>query len=795
MKKFLSLVLASVMLCGALSVGIGAVGEDNFSLSQSFKNDETFKLGDANGDGVFDARDSYAIKCLVSGFDATAVIKDAADLTADGAVNARDNLLMKACFTGNSHISDFDSKNQVYSFKIGGADVSQFVAVLPEGTSYDSNLYYCYELLWKYVEKATGVKIPVVYGETDAPHAIYFHEVSLESELGERLGYDGYIYRVEGGNLHFYGAKRGNMYAVYEILEDYLGFFFCDNSFTYTDKKRTVDIEEGTNREYIAPLKFRHVLHTFWGSSFRNYYIARRLNSTTNSPASGTETYGTYKGTRLRNAHSFYFYLGMGAGEMPPEGTLDANGNVMTLADRYYAKYEDGRAHGAEYEKVNNSDKLLENGAQPCTSSTTEFNLLYEGLLDSIRMIEARGWDVFLTNGQHVMSFSINDSTDYCTCSMCRAKANGDTVKLRASWKNELQYYGGKYEFSEDGKYVTFEKEGYPALYLDLANRAATAIQDEYPGAHLFQIIYTTELPATIRPCEFMTMCYCASITGCSYHRYGDNADCKGYITPWETIHTTTEDEQAVLKWIEYCHEAGCELWYWMYPENYTYYLFDLPVYYTIYYDITWLYQHGIDGIYYEGTQDSGAENCFEHVKAFVAAELEWNPAMSLEEYEALTKKFMKAYYGDGYEHVFNYLQYLENAARATNFCYTYYCPAFDAYDKAYLAEHYEDMRAEALAAIEMSDTGTRGLCEKLLMNCELLGLSASYDSMYTNGSEQSRKTYEERYTWLYNFLKDNISKYTYASNAAYCGLPATIDFSRSPLIQIYRYEYRNGAH
>ena len=96
--------------------------------------------------------------------------------------------------------------------------------MLPEGTQYEDNLYYCYELLWKYVQQATGVKIPLAYGSTESEHAIYFHEEPLDSELGEKLGYDGYIYKVENGNLHFYGAKRGNMYAVYEILEDYLGF-------------------------------------------------------------------------------------------------------------------------------------------------------------------------------------------------------------------------------------------------------------------------------------------------------------------------------------------------------------------------------------------------------------------------------------------------------------------------------------------------------------------------------------------------------------------------------------------
>ena len=798
MKQVISLLLTVIMIAGVLAVGVSAVPGGNLQLTQAFRYDtDTFKLGDVDGNGTITARDSLSIKAHIAGVtvDGVDFIADAADIYPDASVNSRDNYFLKAFFVGADDLTRFEQNGMYYSFTVGGADITNFVIVLPEGTEVKDNLYYCYELLCDYTEKLTGFTLPLAYGKTDSSHGIYFHEVALDSEMGEKLGYDGYIYKVENGNLHFYGAKRGNMYAVYEILEDYMGFFFCDNAFTVSEKKRCLDLAEGLYREYVTPFKYRHVLHTFWGSAFKNYYIARRLNSTTNSPSSGTETYGTYKGTRHNNAHSFYYYFAMGAGIMPEEGTLNTDGTVMTLADRYYAKYEDGRANGYIYDKVSNPSKLLENGDQPCASSTSEYEVLFEGLLDTIRMCEARGMDMFLTNGQHVMSFSINDGNTYCTCTMCTAKANGTRMKLRTAFKNELPHFSGEYTLSDDGNYVTFKKEGYAGVYLDLANRAANDIQEYYPGAHLYQIIYNEVIPESVRPSEHMVMCYCAGITGCSYHRYGDNADCTGYHTQWDNVHTTGDDEKSILAWVDMCHTAGCELWYWMYPENYTYYLFDLPVYYTVYYNMTWLYQNGVDGVYYEGTQDSGAENCFEHVRAFAAAELEWNPEMTLEEYENITKKFMKAYYGAGYEHVFRYLQYLEEAGRATHYCFTYYCPAFDAYSKTYIDEHYEEMRAEIKAAVDMSNTDTRVLCEKLLLNCELLGLSAAYDRMYTNGDAASRKTYEERYDWMYAYIKNNISKFTFDGSGLTCGLPATEDYSKSPLVQIYGYEYRGVKH
>ena len=797
MKKIIALLLTVLMMAGSLTVFASAMSEDNFELSQTFNNEETYKLGDVDGDGSVNARDSYLIKADIAKIGNEEIITDAADIFADGEITAKDNFCLKTCFAEVADIRNYENGCQVYSFTIGGIPVSDFVIVLPEGTTYESNLYYCYELLWKYVEKATGVKIPLVYGETDASHAIYFHEESLKSEPGQELGYDGYMYKVENGSIYFYGAKRGNMYAVYEILEDYLGFFFCDNASTYSVKKRTVDIPEGLSRKYIPSFSYRHVSHTFWGSSFRNYYIARRLDATNNSPYSGSATYGTYKGTRFNNAHSFYYFIAMGAGKMPEEGTLNPEGTVMTLADRYYNKYTDGVAHAYERGLISNTDMVTEHGHQPCASSTDDYNLLFSGLLDTMRMIEARGYDMlFGENGQHVMSFSINDGDLYCTCTLCAAKATGaKNKKLRGSMKTELENYGGDYTLSEDGNYASFKKEGYAGVYLDLANRAAKDIQEYYPGARLYQIIYSEEIPESVRPSKNMVMCYCADITGCVYHRYGDSAECKGYHTQWDNIHPASADEESIKSWVKFCHGAGTELWYWMYPENYTYYLFDLPVYYTIFYNTKWLNENGVDGIYYEGTGDGGAENCFEHVKAFMASELFWNPQMTLSEYEELTKRYMKAYYGAGYEHVFNLLRMMEDAGRATNFCCTYYCPAFDVYDKKYFDAHYEEMRAEAVAAVDMSNPNTKGLCEKLLMTCDFLGLSAAHDRMYTNGTSETKKTYEERYNWLYNYMRDHIGKYTYAGVGADWGLPKTIDYTVSPILQVYTAEFRSIAH
>ncbi|MBQ2730143.1 MAG: hypothetical protein IJF69_05160, partial [Clostridia bacterium] len=59
MKKIISLVLLAVMMALA-AVPVGAAYD--FRLSQSFINDESFSLGDLNGDGAVNAQDAYYMK-------------------------------------------------------------------------------------------------------------------------------------------------------------------------------------------------------------------------------------------------------------------------------------------------------------------------------------------------------------------------------------------------------------------------------------------------------------------------------------------------------------------------------------------------------------------------------------------------------------------------------------------------------------------------------------------------------------------------------------------------------------
>ncbi len=454
----------------------------------------------------------------------------------------------------------------------------------------------------------------------------------------------------------------------------------------------------------------------------------------------------------------------------------------MSLADRYYQKFVNGGG-------LTSSDATSN---QPCATDDTMFETLFEGCLDVIEMCRARGYDIYFENGQMVVSFSINDGQVYCTCKNCRAIAFGGKIRQdAATYEKLLSWYTG--ETTRSGNYTEFTAENYESLYVALAGRAAERLQEYYPGVSVMTIIYNSKYPNTIVPSSHLKLLYCGAISGCAIHHYGENkCNITGAVKDDPNFHSDMSDEEAIDKWVEVANKCGAEVWYWMYPETYTYYMYDLPDYFDIYYDFQWLYQHGITGVYYEGANQGAGYNTFEALKAKLAADLEWNPMMSLDEYKALIKKYIRAMFGEGYEHVYNYLMELNNAGDLITICVPYFSATFDLYLKSYIAEHYEYMRNELLLAKSMHNNrygyNTYTNLDQLLQGCEFLGLSACYDSMYTHGTASARKTYEERYTWLFNSLK--------SSNRVICvdpvfSLPTTLSFDSSPAVQFYKTEHR----
>ena len=742
MKKTVSAVLAMLMLAGTLTVGIGA---------QTFVYDETFTVGnaDASADGKANGQDAYMIKSYVAGkpYALESICLDAADMNADGVVNATDAYYLKCLLAGKMDVSDFENGKQIYRLTVGKNDISEYSIVVPEGYTEKKNAHYAAEILQRYIRIATGYEPPILNDGTLPEKAIVIHDIERSTELGQRLGTEGYIYEVTDGVLNIYGTYRGNMYAVYEILENYLGFRFYDDEYTFSYKHRTVDIPDGTSVEVQPKLKFRYCGQNVTRGN-KNYYFPARQNGTQIN-GYAEERYGYKYGPHGPNAHSYAYYWRYGTGTMPPDD------GTMTLEERYQAKFDSGEVKN-EY------------NWQPCASNDTVYNTLFTGMLDNLRRLENWGMDCYafttkekhlVEEGQKSVSFSLNDNEKYCPCRYCNMKANGKMDKNTGEW-------------------IT-PPEGYSGVYVDLANRAARDIQEYYPGMRVHTILYNHDIPSTVKPDKNLIVFYCGQ--GCNNH-FINSGECTnlGQLGKENNIKTAA----SLKAWGELCKETGAEMWYWYYGVTYAYYLVSLPCVFNIYYDYKFMYEEcNVRGIYYEG---GGRTYNFETVKAYMSTKMEWEPDMSYEQYIAYLKEYLYMYYGDGYEKIFEFIE-MENTAG--DLCGTCFVSNFDRpgdmYSYAYIDEHYEYMRQLLCDALEAADRDEYRQRIRILLICfDFLGLSSSYDRMYTDGDEASRALYEQRYTDMYNGIK-NYGLQVFSDPSTY-SLPNEIDFTVNPMTQIY---------
>ena len=111
----------------------------------------------------------------------------------------------------------------------------------------------------------------------------------------------------------------------------------------------------------------------------------------------------------------------------------------------------------------------------------------------------------------------------------------------------------------------------------------------------------------------------------------------------------------------------------------------------------------------------------------------------------------------------------------------------------AYIDEHYEYMRQLLCDALEAADRDEYRQRIRILLICfDFLGLSSSYDRMYTDGDEASRALYEQRYTDMYNGIK-NYGLQVFSDPSTY-SLPNEIDFTVNPMTQIYEFGSRRAG-
>lgn len=782
MKKIISALLCLIMV-GSMFVSAAALVTNDSKYN--IYTDDAFVLGDSNSDGSLNAVDSLEIKkhlISIPGADTRA-----SDINADGCLNAKDLLILSKCFAGVDNIEAYDNAKAVDRFTIAGNDISNYCIVYHEDSKYVENTYYAATTLSKYVESATGVSLPIVT-EATSDYVIEMVDVTTIPGLEEKLGVENYEYEVKNGDLYIYGTRRGNMYAVYEILEEVLGYRFYAPHEVYLYNERTIDIAEGTSVYRNPGTTFR-----FTGQNMTEdktgIYFANRLNGSTLYSHDGIE-YGTLTGPHWINAHSYGYYWKMATGQV----YVDYDG---TNSNDYWAKMDAG---------------IQQNELEwnPCSTSDTEYATLFRGLLEVMRLIS--GWHTFHEETS-CMSFSICDNANYaCSCNNCKFisasgtdRKKGERLNTGAAGLNIylanracrdiVEYYDGRAASMDETGDGTYSANGYGA-----------AIKDAYPGMKLYTILYdstpaheklfTDERYKDIIPEENLIIMFCAQV--CNNHTL-DSGECEGKTNILGR--DGLQSAEAIKSWGEACHRSGAELWYWYYAVSYNTFLSDSPNIYNIYYDFKYASEvcH-VTGFFYEG--GSGGY-IFENLKAYLATKYMWSitededgnvSGMSFEEFEAAMLEYLYMYYGDGAEYILEYIKMQDHAGNINttsgkeygtieSYCYTNNLDyPGDMFDYAYMRDNYEYMRGLILKALALAEGNQIRRCEYLLMNAEFLGLSACHNSMYLESTDEAQKAeYVKRYEWLYNFIKDSgVDIWVYDIN----NIP--LDVSKSPMKLFY---------
>ena len=734
MKKIISLSLAFMML---VSMIVPASALWDFNLPQKFLNDDTFVLGDANGDESVDGKDALGLKATVAGSAAYEINVQASDFDADGEISAKDSYAMKLIISGTKTSADYETVNgrhvQVYKLTIGANDISEYSIVLNSDATDENNSYFAALNLKKYIKVATEVDLPIVFGEDakTTDRMIRICEIDIFSEEGQKYGIEGFKYEVKDGDLYIYGTLRGTMYAVYDMLEDYLGMRFFSNAETFVYKARTVDISEGTVYEYDPYLDFRYAGHTYGGDSAFQHYFANKLNGF-QLYRHASKRYGTLTGPIYSNAHSFLEYWKMGSSSFPEDTT------GMTDAEMRAARFNAGTFPDAY-------------GWQPCATADDAYNTLFEGMLLCNLMSMDWGNPLYYKEGVSFFSFSILDNQNYCACRNCR-------------------------------KIAVNQKEGYSGLYLQLYNRAAVDIQEYYPGIRLYGIVYAKDFPKTIKPDDNLIILYCG--ISCDNHILGQE-EC--YPAGGQLHGMKNDNDIAALKfWGELCRETGAELWFWIYPVTYGCYLAPCPNIPNLYHNTKYLIDEcNVTGIFYEG---GGQDYMFETLKAYATVQYMWDTSMTYEDFVSVAKEFMYMYYGDGYEELWEYILMQTEAGDRCGTCFiNNFDRPGDMYSYEYLADNYFEMRGLLEAALSKAKTPVqRERVEKLMVGCDFLGLSSLHTDWYING--ENVELYCERYTWMYNYIKDHEME---IFDPSVYTLPEKCVFGENPMIQFYGFGSR----
>ena len=171
----------------------------------------------------------------------------------------------------------------------------------------------------------------------------------------------------------------------------------------------------------------------------------------------------------------------------------------------------------------------------------------------------------------------------------------------------------------------------------EFVNRIARDIRDEYPGVMVETLAYQYSIkPPKDFVFEDNVLVQLCLIDTCFAHTL-DDPTCSINKHYCDTLNA----------WSEVCEHISI----WDYHTNFNFYPSFFPNEEILYDDMTYYANHHVVSVFNQGNDNTRAGN-FEELRAYISAQLLWNPSMTREQYNAMIDEFMTYFYGDGWPYI-----------------------------------------------------------------------------------------------------------------------------------------------
>ena len=708
MKKLLSIFLTLAMLVSALTV-FSAVAPASAAVTT---------LGDLNNDGAINAKDSLLLRKYIATLTSSGLNTAAADVNGDGNINMADSLKLRMFCSGAISSFDAEAGCSTKELTIAGNDISEYdiVSMKPAEGYYAGECYsFGVRNFRNLVSDACGYTLSITgtsgsgldsngrFPGEDSYGGNYLtsnkqHHIYMIWEVDTELGQQGYNWRVdENGDLYIRGGDRtGILNASYEFAYEYLGYryFAYDNDYFFPQELSNVPA--GLDFTYVPQITYRDVHTAEWikenggDGTVEILCAANHINSHDDRAYNERAKFGFGKGNVWVHAHSFEYIYGISNQEQP---CLSNSGNRETALS------------------------------------------WVKNLLD-----ERVSWGGKIGYNLTRVSVSWNDNTNYCCCSSCCA------TYIR--------------EQSVAGTLVPFN------------NYIAQSIQNQGYDVHIYNVAYGPARipPKYARPNEYCDISYCWN--GCNNHLF-NSMDCDEY-----------GDTKGFVNWkeqyyFEFWAKITDNLEGWYYATNFAWNIGACPNVLNIREDFRYWAEQGVTSIYAEAEGD--AIYNFEALRNYVMARCMWDPYMSEAEFQQIIDEFLQYWYGDGWRYIKEYL-YMNDEAGNLNGCFTnnYDWPG-DMHNVKYYYDNYNtmlDLFNNALA-LAKNDTCDQTMHIKTLsvqmywMACTGAIVTAGSNAIVNNAA------LSEGYDNMYNIIR------TYGYVASIYGVPDSSGYNKnaSPMV------------